>query len=363
MNVDTDTQYAFTRPVAGYMFTNYDGVLKVDGEVGNKKAYDPRAWGKAAEAGMAARVVEACQNLRSRRHPRVSDNLLGIPETRLPVDPAAAKLERRASPPTRWPRHTRPRRWPGRRWPRTRSPTAAPSRATPTPAPATTAALDSLRKNGWRGQGRCRGSTSRTAGFLRALAALARAAGAIGETDEERAVRRSSCATRARDRGARARPLSPGLVRPGPGARRPCAGPKDRQSGRARTRPCASPGARTPDSGSDPPATRPLPCEPRPRVPTPSCRPLPPDEQRRPAIVHYPPPMRRWHYAAKGQMIADLSTWEEAVTSGNDRLTRSSGSSPTRIDRPAWAHPRRAGEEQIEARRAGSAEVRDALTS
>jgi fructose-bisphosphate aldolase class II len=65
MNVDTDTQYAFTRPVAGHMFTNYDGVLKVDGDVGNKKAYDPRAWGKAAEAGMAARVAEACANLRS----------------------------------------------------------------------------------------------------------------------------------------------------------------------------------------------------------------------------------------------------------------------------------------------------------
>jgi fructose-bisphosphate aldolase class II len=65
MNVDTDTQYAFTRPVAAHMFVNYDGVLKVDGEVGNKKAYDPRAWGKAAEAGMAARVVEACENLRS----------------------------------------------------------------------------------------------------------------------------------------------------------------------------------------------------------------------------------------------------------------------------------------------------------
>ena len=57
MNVDTDTQYAFTRPVADHMFSNYDGVLKVDGEVGNKKTYDPRAWGKAAEAGMAARVA------------------------------------------------------------------------------------------------------------------------------------------------------------------------------------------------------------------------------------------------------------------------------------------------------------------
>ncbi|WP_226345402.1 class II fructose-bisphosphate aldolase [Agilicoccus flavus] len=65
MNVDTDTQYAFTRPVVGYMLQNYDGVLKIDGEVGNKKKYDPRSWGKEAEAGMAARVVEACENLRS----------------------------------------------------------------------------------------------------------------------------------------------------------------------------------------------------------------------------------------------------------------------------------------------------------
>src|SRR6202167_5806072 len=65
MNVDTDTQYAFTRPVAGHMFTNYDGVLKIDGEVGNKKAYDPRTWGKAAEESMTARVVQACQDLMS----------------------------------------------------------------------------------------------------------------------------------------------------------------------------------------------------------------------------------------------------------------------------------------------------------
>jgi fructose-bisphosphate aldolase class II len=65
MNVDTDTQYAFTRPVAGHMFTNYDGVLKVDGEVGNKKTYDPRTYLKKAEAGMAERVVEACNDLHS----------------------------------------------------------------------------------------------------------------------------------------------------------------------------------------------------------------------------------------------------------------------------------------------------------
>ena len=65
MNVDTDTQYAFTRPVVNWMMTNYEGVLKIDGEVGNKKKYDPRAWGKEAEAGMAARVVEAAERLGS----------------------------------------------------------------------------------------------------------------------------------------------------------------------------------------------------------------------------------------------------------------------------------------------------------
>ena len=65
MNVDTDTQYAFTRPVADHMFRKYDGVLKVDSEVGNKKDYDPRSWGKLAEAGMAARVLEACERLGS----------------------------------------------------------------------------------------------------------------------------------------------------------------------------------------------------------------------------------------------------------------------------------------------------------
>src|SRR5699024_9161162 len=58
MNVDTDTQYAYTRPVVDHIMKNYDGVLKIDGEIGSKKAYDPRSYGKAAEAGMAARVVE-----------------------------------------------------------------------------------------------------------------------------------------------------------------------------------------------------------------------------------------------------------------------------------------------------------------
>jgi fructose-bisphosphate aldolase class II len=68
MNVDTDTQYAFTRPVADHMLKHYDGVLKIDGEVGNKKNYDPRSWGKAAETGMAARVTHACEDLLSAGH-------------------------------------------------------------------------------------------------------------------------------------------------------------------------------------------------------------------------------------------------------------------------------------------------------
>lgn len=65
MNIDTDTQYAFTRAVAGHMFEHYDAVLKVDGEVGEKRFYDPRSWGREAEDAMAARVVEACQQLGS----------------------------------------------------------------------------------------------------------------------------------------------------------------------------------------------------------------------------------------------------------------------------------------------------------
>lgn len=63
MNVDTDTQYAFTRPIVDHMFKNYDGVLKVDGEIGNKKAYDPRSYLKKAEASMSARIAEACEDL------------------------------------------------------------------------------------------------------------------------------------------------------------------------------------------------------------------------------------------------------------------------------------------------------------
>lgn len=65
MNIDTDTQYAFTRPIAAHMFRNFDGVLKIDGEIGNKKQYDPRAYLKAGEQGVADRLGEACDDLLS----------------------------------------------------------------------------------------------------------------------------------------------------------------------------------------------------------------------------------------------------------------------------------------------------------
>jgi fructose-bisphosphate aldolase class II len=65
MNIDTDTQYAYSRSLADTVLRNYDGFLKVDGEVGNKKVYDPRSWGKLAESAMAKRVVEATQQLGS----------------------------------------------------------------------------------------------------------------------------------------------------------------------------------------------------------------------------------------------------------------------------------------------------------
>ena len=64
MNIDTDTQYAFTRAIADHMFKNYNGVLKVDGDVGNKKTYDPREYLAAAEKAMAERVKQAVTELR-----------------------------------------------------------------------------------------------------------------------------------------------------------------------------------------------------------------------------------------------------------------------------------------------------------
>jgi fructose-bisphosphate aldolase class II len=65
MNIDTDTQYAYARPVVDYMFKNYDKMLKIDGEVGSKKHYDPREWLKVAETQMTTRIALACDDLKS----------------------------------------------------------------------------------------------------------------------------------------------------------------------------------------------------------------------------------------------------------------------------------------------------------
>ncbi len=64
MNVDTDCQYAFTRPIADHVMKNYDGVLRIDGEMGDKKTYDPRSYLKKGEAGMKARVLQAIEELK-----------------------------------------------------------------------------------------------------------------------------------------------------------------------------------------------------------------------------------------------------------------------------------------------------------
>jgi fructose-bisphosphate aldolase, class II len=68
MNIDTDTQYAFTRPIVDHVMKNYNGVLKVDGEIGDKKAYDPRTYLKKAEKGVSDRLAQAADDLCSSGH-------------------------------------------------------------------------------------------------------------------------------------------------------------------------------------------------------------------------------------------------------------------------------------------------------
>ena len=176
MNVDTDTQYAFTRPIVGHMFSNYDGVLKVDGEVGNKKAYDPRSYLKAAETGMAARVVQACEDLlsagQSQRPERMthSHNLLGEPPaTLLPAEPGGRRRAGGGQPAGRGrgapPDGQRGLGGAGRGGaePARARRCTRPSRPTPTPAPATTAAWTRCAATAGRASARCRGRTSPTA--------------------------------------------------------------------------------------------------------------------------------------------------------------------------------------------------------
>lgn len=65
MNIHTDTQYAFTRGAADFLFRNYDGVLKIDGEVGVKQSYLASTWLEKGRERMAARVAAACHELKS----------------------------------------------------------------------------------------------------------------------------------------------------------------------------------------------------------------------------------------------------------------------------------------------------------
>jgi fructose-bisphosphate aldolase class II len=65
INLDTNAQYAFTRAIADHIFTNYDGALKVDGGIGRKGAYDPRAWGAKAESALAAHTAAVAEQFGS----------------------------------------------------------------------------------------------------------------------------------------------------------------------------------------------------------------------------------------------------------------------------------------------------------
>jgi fructose-bisphosphate aldolase class II len=166
MNIDTDTQYAFTRPVAGFMFTNYDGVLKVDGDVGSKKAYDPRSYGKAGEAGMAQRVTHACEDLLTAGHHLSLWTTRTCWPGRLPPTCRRTRRRRprsgRVRRPRRWRGGFRPTRRRGRRWRSVPSPRVMPSRPTPTRGPGTTGGWTSCAGRAGTATGRSRGSTRRT---------------------------------------------------------------------------------------------------------------------------------------------------------------------------------------------------------
>ena len=213
MNIDTDTQYAFTRPIAAHMFTNYDGVLKVDGEVGNKKAYDPRTYIKAAEAGMAERVAEACEDLSERRDRAWASDRGG--RAAVAGRTAMARRMSLARQPARPRAHPAARRPGRRRAGRGRRPGEGRRRppdvqrgwatlaeaALADGAPVTAYAyartgyhrgLDQLRRAAGRAPGPCPGRTSPTRVPARAGRAAPGAPRAIGELDEaERYVRRS----------------------------------------------------------------------------------------------------------------------------------------------------------------------------
>ena len=189
MNIDTDTQYAFTRPVAGYMLDQLRRRAQGRRRGRQQEAVRPARLGQGGRGRHGRSDRRGLRAPARRRDPRVTmstdGGLLGVPETRLPVDPAAARLgagEDAETVAAAYPVVVAGVGAAGRAGPRRRPDRSRPTR---TRGPGTTAALDALRRAGWRGQGPIPWSHEPNQGFLRALAALHRAARAIGETEEE----------------------------------------------------------------------------------------------------------------------------------------------------------------------------------
>ena len=296
MNVDTDTQYAFTRPIAGHMFANYDGVLKIDGEVGNKKAYDPRSYLKAAEGGMAARVVTACEDLLS------AGTSVSAVTARAGGRGLSSRSCRRTCLPSRPGPSCRPT--PGATALATGEDPAEVAARVPTSSAAWAAladrafaagnvvesyayarvgyhrGLDALRRAGWKGHGPIPWAHEPNRGFLRSLHALGRAAAAIGEDRRGDPLPRLPARLRP-DGGHRPRRLAApprtsrrppdrpeitGAGPPGPGprrrrgrpaaGRRPAAGPPSSERAPANRSSTSAPPRRLATSGSRSSRTR-----------------------------------------------------------------------------------------------------------
>ena len=124
----------------------------------------------------------------------MSENLLGMPETRLPADPAADRLAGLGDQPGRSDLEAAAAAYPASSlaWALLAEDALARDEAVTAYAFARVGyhrGLDALRRAGWKGRGPIPWSHEPNQGFLRALAALARAARVIGETDEDERCR------------------------------------------------------------------------------------------------------------------------------------------------------------------------------
>ena len=229
MNVDTDTQYAFTRPVAGHMFAQLRRRAQGRRRGRQQEGLRPARLGQGRRGRHGRPRRRGLREPPQHRHQRqrltrtgphggtpcghngamtFQDLMAGPPPTHLPADPAAAELAAGTARGRRRPRATRSRRSPGRRWPSRRS---ARRRRGLIDVTAYAYArvgyhrsLDLLRRNGWKGHGPVPWEHEPNRGFLRALAALARAADRIGEAPE--AQRCARLPARQQPRGVRRPP-------------------------------------------------------------------------------------------------------------------------------------------------------------